>query len=209
MLLGTVLLSAAVFVRVEAAILGPSQSGFSSFNVCAEKPTLECGYVMCVHTGSIVARRKCSFILRSVPKDYRNLSAGTANISVARRPATTTPKIGTVFFNFGKPHQSYITTMRILNISSGGPGVPGAALFVSTFADYVADRIGPQWDIVSFDPRGIGASTYAFKSKIQTSASLLTPLPTTDPRCTVSLRKKCNSTSTRTQSSNRATRFRT
>ena len=80
-------------------------------------------------------------LLVSVPKNYADPSAGVANISLTRRRATQSPKRGTMFYN------------------PGGPGGFSAAVWVAQNIDYLADRIGPQWDIVGFDPRGIANST--------------------------------------------------
>ncbi|KAJ7624802.1 hypothetical protein FB45DRAFT_924242 [Roridomyces roridus] len=68
-----------------------------------------------------------------VPKDYFDLSAGTASIAIARFPATKFPKKGTVFLN------------------PGGPGGSGTRLAAPEFANIIGD----DWDLLGFDPRGI------------------------------------------------------
>lgn len=80
---------------------------------------------------------ECGYIL--VPKNYEDPSHGFANLSLTRKRASE-PKNGTVFIN------------------PGGPGVPGAN-WVADNIDYLVDHIGSQWDIVGFDPRGVGEST--------------------------------------------------
>ncbi|CAK5277922.1 unnamed protein product [Mycena citricolor] len=72
-----------------------------------------------------------------VPKDYFNPDAGTASIAIARYRATKSPKRGTVFMN------------------PGGPGGSGLRLASETFADIV----GHDWDLLGFDPRGIGQTS--------------------------------------------------
>lgn len=72
----------------------------------------------------------------AVPLDYGDLANGDVDLSVVRRPATGTDRIGSLVVNPGGP---------------GGSGI-----------DYVrggaVDSLRPWFDIVSWDPRGIGAS---------------------------------------------------
>ncbi|KAJ7458948.1 hypothetical protein FB451DRAFT_1563798 [Mycena latifolia] len=69
-----------------------------------------------------------------VPKDYFDENAGTASIAVARFKATKLPKKGTVFLN------------------PGGPGGAGTTLA----SEWMTEIIGDDWDLLGFDPRGIG-----------------------------------------------------
>ncbi|KAJ7763322.1 hypothetical protein B0H16DRAFT_1368317 [Mycena metata] len=78
---------------------------------------------------------ECGSII--VPKDYFDLSAGTASIAIARFKATKFPKKGTVFLN------------------PGGPGGSGTRLATQTFADLIGD----DWDLLGFDPRGINKTS--------------------------------------------------
>ncbi|KAI0079989.1 hypothetical protein K474DRAFT_1591034 [Panus rudis PR-1116 ss-1] len=73
----------------------------------------------------------------AVPKDYFNASAGTAKLAVARLRAPNSPSKGTVFVN------------------PGGPGGRGKQL-VSRRGDVLRNIIGNHYDILGFDPRGIG-----------------------------------------------------
>jgi len=76
-----------------------------------------------------------------VPLDYFNASAGTATIAIAKYKADPELRRGSVFVNPGGP---------------GGPGTLSATRAGKILAD---TRIGPHYDIVGFDPRGIGATT--------------------------------------------------
>jgi pimeloyl-ACP methyl ester carboxylesterase len=77
---------------------------------------------------------ECADVL--APLDYANPSARAVTLAVARRPATRSPRLGTLFVN------------------PGGPGASGRSL-VQSF-----DTKGlEQYDIVGWDPRGTGAST--------------------------------------------------
>ncbi|KAF8594742.1 hypothetical protein BDV93DRAFT_529113 [Ceratobasidium sp. AG-I] len=76
-----------------------------------------------------------------VPLNYFNSSAGTATIAVAKYKADPTLRRGSVFVN------------------PGGPGGAGTILAKRAGKMLADSRIGPHYDIVGFDPRGIGATT--------------------------------------------------
>ncbi|KIJ55460.1 hypothetical protein M422DRAFT_199675 [Sphaerobolus stellatus SS14] len=84
---------------------------------------------------SDVEGMECGYVI--VPMDYFNASAGVAKIALARLRAINSPKKGTVLFNFG------------------GPGEPGKIHLRQTAAAQQA-LIGGDYDLVGFDPRGIG-----------------------------------------------------
>lgn len=70
-----------------------------------------------------------------VPLSYQDLSAGTVRLAVARLPATDQAhKLGTIFYN------------------PGGPGSSGR------LAPALTPALHARFDIVGFDPRGVGAS---------------------------------------------------
>jgi len=74
----------------------------------------------------------------TVPIDYDDAAAGTTTIALSRLAATGPDRIGTLFVN------------------PGGPGIPGRDLpekFESDAPDLLA-----AYDIVGFDPRGVGQS---------------------------------------------------
>ncbi|KAG8721708.1 hypothetical protein FRC09_007499 [Ceratobasidium sp. 395] len=72
-----------------------------------------------------------------VPLDWHDETAGKASLAVARYRATKQPKIGTLFVN------------------PGGPGGSGVDMILGG-ADDVMSAAGGQYDIVSWDPRGVG-----------------------------------------------------
>lgn len=73
-----------------------------------------------------------------VPLDYRHPRRGTATLALTRRPAADQEhRIGSLFLN------------------PGGPGGSGTSLPASD----AFDALGQRFDLVGFDPRGVGAST--------------------------------------------------
>ncbi len=77
-----------------------------------------------------------------VPLDYDNPDGRTAQIALLRVPATGTP-IGSLLVNPGGP---------------GFPGTTQAVLIATTLGEH---PITEQFDLIGFDPRGVGASTPA------------------------------------------------
>lgn len=75
----------------------------------------------------------------TVPLDYAKPRAGTLDLALARYRATARHKRGSVLLNFGGP---------------GGAGVPGLAAGGKEFMD-----LTDEYDVVSFDPRGVGRSS--------------------------------------------------
>jgi len=77
-----------------------------------------------------------------VPLDYADKSGEKIDISLIRKPATGTEKIGALLFN------------------PGGPGSPGIGL-IETLLEFetIPSSILEAYDIVGFDPRGIGESS--------------------------------------------------
>ncbi|CAE6403564.1 hypothetical protein ACGC1H_005348 [Rhizoctonia solani] len=80
----------------------------------------------------------CSWF--EVPLDWANKTAGKATLAVARYNATREPRLGTLFMN------------------PGGPGGSGVDLVTDGSAALYSAMAGGQYDIVSWDPRGIGKS---------------------------------------------------
>ncbi|KAG8696109.1 hypothetical protein FRC08_007355 [Ceratobasidium sp. 394] len=83
--------------------------------------------------------RECGFF--DVPLDYKNPKAGKATLAVARFNATKQPRLGTLFTN------------------PGGPGESGVEWILSDDILLLNAGSGGQYDIVSWDPRGIGQTT--------------------------------------------------
>ncbi|KAK6969455.1 Abhydrolase-4 domain-containing protein [Favolaschia claudopus] len=80
----------------------------------------------------------------AVPLDYKNPSGRTAAIALIRAPATVPTNSST----YRGP----------LILGAGGPGGSGVDL-VLTYADLARSVIGPEFDLVGFDGRGISRST--------------------------------------------------
>lgn len=79
--------------------------------------------------------------IATVPMDYGRPNRATTTIALARVPATDQEhKIGTVFVN------------------PGGPGGSGVALVLFGFGQSLEAGLDGRFDIVGFDPRGVGAS---------------------------------------------------
>lgn len=77
----------------------------------------------------------------SVPLDYAQPSGSAISLAVIRLPAGDgSQRIGALLVN------------------PGGPGVSGVD-FIRAAADGFSDKIRAHYDIVGFDPRGVGAST--------------------------------------------------
>ncbi|MHC2186405.1 alpha/beta hydrolase [Rathayibacter agropyri] len=77
----------------------------------------------------------------TVPLDWDEPTGDTASIALVRRPATEGPALGSLLVNPGGP---------------GGSGVD----FIRNSAKFAVDsRLAARYDVVGFDPRGVGAST--------------------------------------------------
>lgn len=78
----------------------------------------------------------------SVPLDYAQPNATTAQIGVLRQKATG-DRIGSLLFN------------------PGGPGASGMSLVASLAPQLTKSPLAQRFDLVGFDPRGVGSSTPA------------------------------------------------
>jgi pimeloyl-ACP methyl ester carboxylesterase len=77
----------------------------------------------------------------TVPLDYDRPSRGTTELALARIPASDpADRVGTVFVN------------------PGGPGGSGVGLVLFGFGEFLRDQLDGRFDVVGFDPRGVGAS---------------------------------------------------
>jgi pimeloyl-ACP methyl ester carboxylesterase len=85
-----------------------------------------------------VAGLECA--VYEVPLDYRDPSGERIELALRRMPASGPNSIGTLFFN------------------PGGPGGTGTGQFVEWLEQFPAP-VREQFDLVSWDPRGIGEST--------------------------------------------------
>lgn len=85
----------------------------------------------------VPAGMRCATV--EVPLDYAAPAKGTVEVALARIPATDRKKrIGSLLLNYGGP---------------GGPGIAGLAADPELLAD-----LGERYDLVAFDPRGVGHS---------------------------------------------------
>src|SRR5688572_27421758 len=76
-----------------------------------------------------------------VPLDYDTPRGQTTEIALARVPADpAADRIGSVFVN------------------PGGPGGSGVGLVLGGFGGFLHENLGGRFDVVGFDPRGVGAS---------------------------------------------------
>jgi pimeloyl-ACP methyl ester carboxylesterase len=85
-----------------------------------------------------VAGLECA--VYDVPLDYRDPAGETIQLALRRMPASGPDRIGTLFFN------------------PGGPGGTGTGQFVEWLGQFPAP-VREQFDLVSWDPRGVGEST--------------------------------------------------
>ncbi|WBP90746.1 alpha/beta hydrolase [Kitasatospora cathayae] len=76
-----------------------------------------------------------------VPLDYRDPHGRSIELALIRRPADDQAhRIGTLFYN------------------PGGPAIPGTEALPAV-APFFPEQVRKRFDLVSFDPRGVGAST--------------------------------------------------
>ncbi|MFF5704605.1 alpha/beta hydrolase [Streptomyces sp. NPDC012794] len=87
----------------------------------------------------VPAAMRCAEV--TVPLDHADPAKGTTRVAVARIPATAPGRrpLGSLLLNFGGP---------------GGPGIASLAADTGLFA-----RLGQRYDLVTFDPRGVGLSS--------------------------------------------------
>jgi pimeloyl-ACP methyl ester carboxylesterase len=114
---------------------------FSTVSYIQSRPeiptTLAAYYAQELQWKSCYENYKCTDLL--VPIDYTELKTGTFNISVLKYPTTNTKKLGSLIVNPGGP---------------GGSGVDYAYAAEYLFTPAILEA----YDIVGFDPRGVGLS---------------------------------------------------
>jgi pimeloyl-ACP methyl ester carboxylesterase len=99
---------------------------------------------------------------QTVPLDYDRPEGKTVDIAVARVPAKNEAhRIGSLFFNLGGPGGTQVDFLQI----------GGVALF---------DALNERYDIVGFDPRGVGQSSPSIDCKVnqETEGPSSQPFPT-------------------------------
>ncbi len=83
---------------------------------------------------------ECALV--QVPLDHEEPEGPSIGLALARLPAADpATRLGTVF------------------VDPGGPGRSGKALVFSPFAAHLAELLGGRFDVVGFDPRGVGESS--------------------------------------------------
>src|SRR5690242_15185354 len=87
---------------------------------------------------------KCTTV--SVPVDYANPGGAQAKLAVIRVPATG-PRIGSLLIN------------------PGGPGASAVDMVAAMASDLQGTDITRDFDLVGFDPRGVGHSTPALRCR--------------------------------------------
>jgi pimeloyl-ACP methyl ester carboxylesterase len=120
--------------------------------------------------GSSLAWKDCSQVpdlvvecaSQSVPLDYDRPGGKTIDIAVARVPAKDQAhRIGSLFFNLGGPGGTQVDFLQL----------GGVALF---------DALNERYDVVGFDPRGVGQSSPSIDCKVnqETEGPSSQPFPT-------------------------------
>src|SRR3954454_15808365 len=98
-----------------------------------------------------------------LPMDYDQPQGAQVQIALARVPATDPAhRIGSLFFNFG------------------GPGAPAADYLQSAGAGLFS-ALNARFDIVAFDPRGVGQSTPAINCRVDQETAGPSPRPAPTP----------------------------
>ncbi len=100
----------------------------------------------------------------SVPLNYADPAGPRINVAVIRKASTSSRRLGSLVVNPGGP---------------GGSGVEFLQVALATFdgqTDPVMDELGERFDLVSFDPRGVGASSPVQCGPFEDPAASSTPL---------------------------------
>jgi pimeloyl-ACP methyl ester carboxylesterase len=99
----------------------------------------------------------------ALPMDYDQPQGTQVHIAVARVPAKEpTQRIGSLFFDFG------------------GPGAP-AVNYLQTAGAGIFSALNARFDIVAFDPRGVGQSTPSIDCRVNQETQGLIPRPAPVP----------------------------
>lgn len=123
----------------------------------AEKTASQIGWSLCPDNNG-----ECATV--QVPRDYKKPRGERFNLALVRFPATQ-PKsrIGVLFINFGGPGGSAVTGLKFT-----------AKVWFS--------RLNERFDLIGFDPRGVGATTPAIDCQVNQEAQGLYAQPLTTPQ---------------------------
>jgi pimeloyl-ACP methyl ester carboxylesterase len=126
------------------------------------QPVPELSWAECGTTGDgTAAGVQCA--TAALPMDYDEPQGTQVQIAVARVPATDpTQRIGSLFFNFG------------------GPGAP-AVDYLQAAGAGIFSALNTRFDIVAFDPRGVGQSTPSIDCEVDQETQGLVPRPAPTP----------------------------
>ena len=128
----TAVLVAMVLPAIDARI--PSATAASSSNAHAPPPAGSIAWTACPTNGGL----QCGSVV--VPLDYGHLTGSTISLAVTRKPAADPAhRMGVLLFN------------------PGGPGESGNQI-LPVVLGLLPPAVVSRFDIVSFDPRGTGAS---------------------------------------------------
>ena len=122
-----------------------------------QAPSAELAWAACGEAPGV----QCS--TQQVPLDYDRPDGEAISIAVARVPAKDQAnRIGSLFFNLG------------------GPGGPAVDFLQATAGAGLFDALNQRFDIVGFDPRGVGQSSPAIdcKANPETEGAASQPFPT-------------------------------
>ena len=129
----------AALMLATAAIAGPPAQASAPARGAGD-PALARYYTQTLNWGPC-AKIQCALV--TVPRDYADLSKGDIDIAVSRVPHTGA------------------TSRGALVVNPGGPGASGVDFAVSVAEDVVGSAVAAAFDIVGFDPRGVGLSAPA------------------------------------------------
>jgi len=87
--------------------------------------------------------------------DYHDSAAGTARLAVIKYAASIPKKRGTIFFNPGNPLRLLFAASHSYPTFIGGPGESGLRV-IAGFGRAFSQGFQGAFDIVSWDPRGVG-----------------------------------------------------
>lgn len=140
-----------------AAAVSVSANAVSSASV----PRTTRPHTTAVHWTPCDSKFRCATI--PVPIEYSHPNLGTIKLSVVELPSTGLHPIGDVFTN------------------PGGPGASGVQFLEQNYSSF-SKRLRANFNLVSWDPRGVGASTPAvscLNAAQMRRFTMLTPNPTT------------------------------